>query len=572
MQEREQAAGPGAWLGSARWRPLAEFALIAALTLTLNLVGNGAVGLWDRDEPRYATCTREMAERHDWIFPTFNGQPRFHKPVLIYWLMRAGTALGGDNPFGARLVSAFAGMVTCLVVWRLGRSIGGPRVGLMAALILAVAPIMVAESKLATTDATLCLLFVLAQACVWRLGRRESPRAAIGFWVALGLMILLKGPVGPALVAASGLLSWWWGGPSVAWRRVRWKAGLAIVAALALPWYVVIGVASRGEFFRFAVQTQLVQRVTTGLEQHGGFPGYYAVLSLPLFYPWSALVPAGLVLAWTRRRVDAASGFLLGWIVGPMIVLECVTTKLIHYYLPGYPACAILVAWTLAEGARLGHEVGRWPLGRLAIRLIGAIGVGGGVILLASTVAVPGPLRGPLVMIALVLGAGTLLARVALAGGQTERGVRALVVTWAMVMALFGGWLAPAFEPFRLSRAVGERLAVLADRTGARPAIMTYQEPGVVYALGRVAVDVLGPEELAAEVRERGPVLLPLLPEEVDPMLADRRFACREAGAVLGFNANKGKQQVLHLVVIDAKASSSGGRTLARTGEHSLVK
>ncbi len=147
-----------------RGRSLAEAVVIVALTLSLNLAGNGQVGLWDRDEPRYATCTREMRERADWVHPTFNGQPRYHKPVLIYWLMRAGVAVGGDNPFGARLVSGLAGMATCLLVWRLGRSIAGPTVGFLASVALAVTPIMVAESKLATTDATLAFLIIAAQA------------------------------------------------------------------------------------------------------------------------------------------------------------------------------------------------------------------------------------------------------------------------------------------------------------------------------------------------------------------------------------------------------------------------
>ena len=127
-----------------------------------------------------------MAQRGDWVHPTFNGQPRYHKPVLIYWLMRAGMAVGGDNPFGARLVSGFAGMATCLLVWRLGRSIAGAHAGFLAAVALATTPIMVAESKLATTDATLALLIVAAQGCLWVLGRRESRPAAVGFWVALG--------------------------------------------------------------------------------------------------------------------------------------------------------------------------------------------------------------------------------------------------------------------------------------------------------------------------------------------------------------------------------------------------
>ena len=57
-----------------------------------------------------------------------------------------------------------------------------------------------------------------------------------------------------------------------------------------------------------------------------------------MFHPWSAFVPAALLAAWTRRGTQPAFGFLLGWVVGPLILLECVRTKLVHYYLPAYPA------------------------------------------------------------------------------------------------------------------------------------------------------------------------------------------------------------------------------------------
>ena len=160
----------------------------------LNLAGNGRTGLWDRDEPRYAVCVREMRARGDWIFPTFNGEPRYHKPILIYWLMGLGTALGRRQPFGVRLVSAVAGAATVLGVWWLGRRMFGPRGGRLAALILATAPIVVAESKLATTDATLALWLFGCQACLWVLGRRPSRLAAALFWVLLSLATLTKGP------------------------------------------------------------------------------------------------------------------------------------------------------------------------------------------------------------------------------------------------------------------------------------------------------------------------------------------------------------------------------------------
>src|SRR4051795_210624 len=129
--------------------------MIATLALCINLAGNSGTGLWDRDEPRYAVAVREMRASGNWLIPSFNGEPRYHKPILIYWLMGLSTKLAGDSPFGSRLVSALAGMGTCLLGWALGRRMLCPRAGLLAGLIAAVTPIMFGESKLATTDATL---------------------------------------------------------------------------------------------------------------------------------------------------------------------------------------------------------------------------------------------------------------------------------------------------------------------------------------------------------------------------------------------------------------------------------
>lgn len=539
-----------------RRRLAREALLIACLSLTLNLAGNGRVGLWDRDEPRNAACTREMRERGDWLHPTFNGRPRYHKPILIYWLMRAGTAVGGDNPFGARLVSAIAGAATCLVTWWLGRSIAGPGAGLLAALALATAPIMVAESKLATTDATLALLVVTAQGCLWGLAGRDSKGLAAGFWASMALATLLKGPIGPALVGASGAASWWWGGPTACWRRVRWKSGLTLFFVLVTPWYVAVGVLSDGEFFRFAFRTQIVQRMASGMEQHGGFPGYYAALALPMFYPWSVLIPAAVLAAWNRRKASPAFGFLLGWIVGPWLVLECFGTKLIHYYLPSFPACSLLVAWMIVEAARRGVSLSDWPLGRSGLRMLEILGLGASAALVVGAFVLPDPLWGPCLAMGLGLGAGTVLARGRLIRGDSMRAAYGLVGTWAVVLGLFVAWFLPAAEPYRFSRVVGERLAALASETGVRPAIMTFQEPGVIYALGHPACDVRGFDEMAEEVRRNGAILVPLLPSEVVEIRSDSRFRLDSVATLSGFNANKGKVQALEFAVVRAGPSN----------------
>ena len=391
-------------------RRLIEAGAIVLLALMLNLAGNGRVSLWDRDEPRYAGCVREMRARSDWVYPTFNGLPRYQKPILIYWLMRAGFAIGGDNPFGARLASSLAGAGTCLLVWSLGRRMLGPRAGLAAALMLATAPIMVAESKLATTDATLTFLVVGCQFCLWELGRRDDAQFAIGFWVCLALATLTKGPVGLFLIAAATLVSWWWGGPTACWRRLRWRWGIAGFVLMVAPWYVTVGVISHGDFYRVAVKQQLVDRLTTVMEQHGGFPGYYMASSLLAFYPWSTFLPAAILAAYTRRRLEPNLGFLLGWIVGPMVLLECVRTKIVHYYVPSYPACALLAAWLVSMVMEQEVSLRRLPLGRTSTGLLAGIGIGLTVLLVALGVVLPTRLLLPCLALAVVTASGTLYA------------------------------------------------------------------------------------------------------------------------------------------------------------------
>jgi 4-amino-4-deoxy-L-arabinose transferase-like glycosyltransferase len=531
-------------------RLLAQGAAIGLLALALNLAGNGRVSLWDRDEPRYACCAREMRARADWVRPTFNGQPRYQKPVLIYWLMRAGMAVGGDNPFGARLASSIAGAGTCLLVWGLGRRMFGPRAGWLAALMLATAPIMVIESKLATTDATLVLLLVGCQFCLWELGQRPSTLAASAFWVLLSLATLTKGPVGLALIAASGAASWWWGGPAGCWKRLRWRWGLILFTLLTAPWYVAVGVLSRGEFFRVALGQQLVDRVANVMEQHGGFPGYYLVASLGMFYPWSALAPAAIYGAWARRKGQPAMGFLLGWVVGPLVLLECVRTKIVHYYAPSYPAWALLTAWLVGLIAKEEVNLRRWPLGRVGTGLLGGIGIGATVALVALALVRYSLVRWPSLCLAVVLASGTLYSLERFMRGATERAVAGLVVTWAAVWLGLGAWLLPVAEPYRLSRVVGERLAALSAAQNARPVLLTYQEPSAVYALGYPAREIRAWEHLFDELSRHEKVVTATLPHELRALEANPYVKPTVLETLEGFDLSKGRVQSLKFVLV----------------------
>jgi 4-amino-4-deoxy-L-arabinose transferase-like glycosyltransferase len=554
---------------------LAQAALILGVALVLNLAGNARTTLWDRDEPRYATCTREMRQSGDWINPTFNGEPRYHKPILIYWLMLAGTALGGDNPFGARLVSAVAGAATCVVVWAWGRRMFGPKVGLLGGLMLATAPIFVSESKLATTDATLTLFLVGCQYALWELTKRDSKRMATVFWVCIALAMLTKGPVALALVAMAGLASKWFGGSSACWRRLRWPMGLLAFAVITAPWFIAIAFASKGEFYRVAVGVHIVQRVAAVLEEHGAFPGYYIVTTLAVFFPWSALLPSSIAAAWLKRKDNPDLGFLLGWIVGPLILLECVRTKLVHYYLPAYPAMALLGAWLISCVSASEINLRRWPLGRVSLGLLAGVGIALTVGLLASGLVLPAAVRWPSLAVALVLGVGAPLAMESFQRGRPWRAAMGLVATSGLMMWIVGGWLLPAVEPYRTSKAVALRLAELGKSTGSTPILGQFQEPGVVYVLGKPIEVMKSRDDLVERVLRSGSLVTALVPIELKVLTHDPRLSIEMRETLAGFNISKGRKELLHVVLIrpselalrlrELRSSPTADSRLART-------
>jgi len=194
---------------------------------------------------------------------------------------------------------------------------------------------------MATTDATLMFWVVGCQFALWELSAAELaagrggvlglPRAGHPHQVArrpgpdrgVGRgLVVVGGPRPPPGSGCDGA-----GGP---WSAPRSPS----------PGNVAILIHSHGEYYRVAVGLpHSIRRATNGIEEHGGFPGYYVALGLLTFFPWSTFFARGpgrgLVPA---QGVARRSGSLLGWVVGPLILLECVRTKADSTtYLPALP-------------------------------------------------------------------------------------------------------------------------------------------------------------------------------------------------------------------------------------------
>ena len=93
--------------------------LLASLAFFYNL---GNIGLIDETEPIFAETARQMVKTGDWITPYFNGETRFDKPPLIYWLIAISYHLFGINEWSVRLPSAISGTgLMCLGFYTLYR-------------------------------------------------------------------------------------------------------------------------------------------------------------------------------------------------------------------------------------------------------------------------------------------------------------------------------------------------------------------------------------------------------------------------------------------------------------------
>ena len=98
-----------------------------AFSLVLMFVGTWSSALWDADEPRFSEATRVMLATGDYVVPRLNGEFRFDKPVLFYWVQAIGYLLFGIGEVGARLPSVLGLALAAALTARIGSRAFGPK-------------------------------------------------------------------------------------------------------------------------------------------------------------------------------------------------------------------------------------------------------------------------------------------------------------------------------------------------------------------------------------------------------------------------------------------------------------
>ncbi|MCG6941242.1 MAG: glycosyltransferase family 39 protein [Thiohalocapsa sp.] len=304
----------------------------------------GAVPLYDLDEGAFTEATREMLDSGNFITPHRDGEPRYAKPVLIYWLQAASVSALGLNEFALRLPSAIAATLWLVALWGFTRARLDAATATVAALIMAFGLEVPIIGKAAVADAVLNLFIAVAFFDIYRY--LEAPRRGLllRVYLWLGLGFLTKGPVAvffPLLVSFAyclslGRLKDWLG-------AVFAPAGWLVFLAVAGPWYLAIYIDDGSGFFRSFFLNDNIGRFGGVKHGHSGFPGYYFVMLPLVLLPFTGWFLRLLPLV-RRLWSDRLDRFLVLWFVAVFVTFSFSDTKLPHYMVYGITPLFILMA------------------------------------------------------------------------------------------------------------------------------------------------------------------------------------------------------------------------------------
>lgn len=316
--------------------------LPVGVAFTVLVFAAGSAPLVDRDEPRYAQAVREMRATGDLLVPRNFGALRPDKPILIYWLQFAATALLGEVELGFRLPSLMAVVLWLWATAGLCREFGGEAQWILL-------PGMAIAGLYATPDA---LVGAFVASSLWAflrsVNKAKTSWATLG-WVLLGLGILAKGPVAPLFVfsALGGFL----GRDKTGWQKVFPWWGPVLAAALVAAWVVPAGLATDWVLIKQAIGRHLLERFLRPLEGHG-LRGFWGIVLGPPFYLTSlafASWPLALGLRSALGEAKQSNARLwrtVVWGTGlPLIALSLAATKLPHYILPAAPLVVLAASF-----------------------------------------------------------------------------------------------------------------------------------------------------------------------------------------------------------------------------------
>jgi 4-amino-4-deoxy-L-arabinose transferase-like glycosyltransferase len=420
----------------------------------------------DIDPAQYASVARGVAATGRWLDLEDARGPFINKPPLMIWTQALAMKGLPDLSAAARLPALAFGALALVALFLCGRALFDEKTAALAVALLAATPafqLMIADPKVDMP------LVAFTTASVWAFVR--GGRYVWLGWLCAALAVLTKGPIGAVLVACALLPE------ALRLYRVRDArplAGLALVAAVASPFYLALGANHGGRAVAFLLWDSGPGRLFDSTVVHDGTtPAFFlhtGAWALAPLSPVLVLALARRALAFARNRTLPADPqrAVMWWFALPFLIISFSSIKMPQYvYWVGPPAALIAAREALSwkENARAAWA---WP----AVTGLAVLGVSC-VLLLACFPAAPWVLPAWSV----VCVAGTVLAaRLSGPGGAAAAAMGAFFL-------LFHGHLHGALLAYQAGEPLG-RAVRAADPQGT---MLPYVGASAQYSAGLYA-------------------------------------------------------------------------------------
>ena len=306
-----------------------------------------------RAEAMYALIPQEMLGSGSWLISTLNGVPYLDKPPLLYWITILAYKILGASEVTARIPTLALTLGEIWLTYLLGRRLIGPRAAWLGGFILLSSIGFFALHLEILTDHLVTLS--LAASFYFMVRWQEEPRRrwSVGFYLALAAGFLSKGFISlgfPLLISVLFL----WPRRRPSWSRLFFNPwGLALLAAVILPWFVAMERAHPG-FLRHQIINEQVLRFLGQRQPQDITPfsagEFWLFLGIWLL-PWTLLLPEALYRFWREtacRPAGLENGRLLLIWAGVILGFFTLSSSRIEYYsLPALPPLALVLGWRL---------------------------------------------------------------------------------------------------------------------------------------------------------------------------------------------------------------------------------
>ena len=303
--------------------------------------------LFPVDETRYIAVAWEMWEQREFLVPHLNGEPYSHKPPALFWLIHAGWTIFGVNQWWPRLIAPLSLLLSLWSLARLGGTLWPATVGIgrLGSFMFLATWFVAPYQTMLMFDMPLLACISLSWLALTNAVRSGQAWLWLGFGLALGCGILLKGPVALVYALPPLFACKWWAPAGAPACRVRWTA-LALVLAVMVPMAWLAAASLHGS--REYMSTLLIDQTMDRISGEMGHPRpwyWYLPIMLLLPMPWALWWPA---VRTTAREMlnseDRGNRFVLSILIPGLLVLSAAGGKQVHYLIPLLAVLMLLVS------------------------------------------------------------------------------------------------------------------------------------------------------------------------------------------------------------------------------------